>query len=94
MLCHAFDPGDCAIALRWLSRVSEDSEQRTFEDDDTAPQITLNSTELRHVTVELTAVKQAQRRSPRAAARAAQHQPPKRYELAVEAEQAILNSCW
>lgn len=95
-----FDPGDCAIAVRWLRRVSDDSEQRSFEYDATAPQMTLNSTELRCVTVELDTVKQARqvRRSRRAGARAAAQQHALGdlviYELAAEAEQTILNSCW
>ena len=71
-----FDPGDYAIAVRWLHRVSDDSEQRSFEYDATTPQMTLNSTELPCVKIELDTVKQAQqvRRSPRAGAQAAQRQ--------------------
>ena len=95
-----FDPGDYAIAVRWLHRVSDDSEQRSFEYDATTPQMTLNSTELPCVKIELDTVKQAQqvRRSPRAGAQAAQRQHVQghsvRYELAADAEQTIFNSCW
>ena len=93
-----FDPGDCAIVVRWLSRVSADSEQRAFTLDVSTPQVTLNSTELRCVIDKLDVVKQAQhvRRSARATVRARDwhEKEPVQYQLPADSEQAILNSCW
>ena len=49
-----FDPGDSAIAVRWLERVDDDEQQRTFEFSSTdGSQFVINSTELRHNGFEL-----------------------------------------
>ena len=49
-----FDPGDFAIAVRWLERVDDDEQQRTFEFSSTdGSQFVINSTELRHNGFEL-----------------------------------------
>ena len=55
-----FDPGDWGIAVRWLSRLEEDAEQRTFElegDDsgrvDDLRWVVINSTELRLTSIEM-----------------------------------------
>ena len=49
-----YDPGDCAVAIRWLTRASEDAEQRTFELDTDSELFLVNSTELRHVSLHRT----------------------------------------
>ena len=53
-----FDPGDYAIAVRWLGRAAEDGQLRTFELDESAPQVVINSTELRlsNIMIELVRV--------------------------------------
>ena len=44
-----FDPGDFAIAVRWLERVDGDEQQRSFEFSRTdGSQFVISSTELRH----------------------------------------------
>lgn len=98
-----FDPGDFAIAVRWLKRVESDEQQRTFElsstDDD---QFVINSTELRHSGFELDKVAPLgpiPRRSARPStqvssrARAAQSNVTTQYVLPVTIEQFILETC-
>lgn len=48
-----FDTGDFAIAVRWLTRLAEDPQQRTFELDTSSEQFIINSTELRFSELEL-----------------------------------------
>ena len=49
-----FSSGDYAISVKWLSRLAEDPEQRTFELDHTSvEQFVINSTELRLSNLEL-----------------------------------------
>ena len=93
-----FDEGDCAIAVRWLQRLSEDPEQRTFEYhvNDTAEVSVLNSTELRHTNIELELVPPmgaTLRRSNRSVPRG-HTAGSRKYSLPVAIEQAILNDCW
>ena len=100
-----FDEGELGIAVRWLSRLQEDAEQRTFElndDADGSNQFIVNSTELRFTDIELLDVAAAGpapvRRSKRAATQAAAQYDgklkAKKYELPVETEQIILKACW
>ena len=55
-----FDPGDWGIAVRWLHRLEEDTEQRTFELEggvvcgvDAPKVVVINSTELRWHSIEM-----------------------------------------
>ena len=95
-----FDPGDYAIAVRWLARLAEDPEQRTFELTGEEEQFVINSTELRYVNVSLDLVPPVNaptRRSSRGLTRAQSsgYQVLKRkYILPIESEQAILNDLW
>lgn len=95
-----FDNGDYAVAVRWLTRLDEDPEQRTFELDPGSEIFTINSTELRWNNIELDRVLPAEpqvRRSSRGMTRAQSNQGivlPSKYTIPVEAEQAILNDCW
>ena len=95
-----FDPGDYAIAVRWLARLAEDPEQRTFELTGEEEQFVINSTELRYVNVALDLVPPIVapvRRSNRGLTRAQSsgNQVLKRkYVLPIESEQAILDDLW
>ena len=92
---------DCAIVSRWLSRVSEDAEQRTFELNNSSEMFLVNSTELRHVNIELDLVPPlgpavTVRRSSRGMTRAQSSGGrvlDKKYTLPIELEQAILGDC-
>ena len=98
-----FDPGDFAIAVRWLERVDDDEQQRTFEFSSTdGSQFVINSTELRHSGFELDKVaplgpipRRAARSSTQVSsrARAAQSNIPTQYVLPVQIEQFILETC-
>jgi hypothetical protein len=101
-----FDPGDWGIAVRWLHRLEEDAEQRTFELEggvvcgvDAPKVVVINSTELRWHSIEmdlLEATGPAVRRSARTAARGSgsgEHLARK-YRLPTNAEVAILKECW
>lgn len=83
--------------MRWLSRVDEDPEQRTFELDGSGEEFLINSTELRHSNVDLELVPPMQpalRRSSRAMTRAQSSGGQvldRKYVLPIESEQAILN---
>ena len=90
---------DCAIVSRWLTRASEDAEQRTFELDTGSELFLVNSTELRHVNIELDLVpplEPAVRRSSRGMTRAQSSGGRvlnRKYTLPIELEQAILGDC-
>lgn len=90
---------DCAIVSRWLTRASEDAEQRTFELDTSSELFLVNSTELRYVNVELDLVpplEPAVRRSSRGMTRAQSSGSRflnRKYNLPIELEQAILEDC-
>ena len=95
-----FDPGDHAIAVRWLARLAEDPEQRTFEFTGEEEQFVINSTELRYVNVALDMVPPIAapvRRSNRGLTRAQSSSNQvlrRKYVLPIESEQAILNDLW
>ena len=101
-----FDPGDWGIAVRWLSRLEEDDEQRTFElegDDsgkvDDSKVVVINSTELRCHSIEMEVLEAegpAVRRSTRTAARSATSSAhlTRKYRLPIDAEDAILKACF
>ena len=101
-----FDPGDWGIAVRWLSRLEEDAEQRTFElegDDsgrvDDSRLVVINSTELRFHSIEMEVLEAegpAVRRSTRTAARSATSRAhlTRKYRLPIDAEDAILKACF
>ena len=92
-----FDPGDCAIAVRWRSRLAEDPEQRTFELTGKEEQFVINSTELRYVNVGIELVPPIGapvRRSCRGSTRAQSSRGQvlnRKYVLPIESEQTILN---
>ena len=72
-----FDRGDYVVAVQWLVRLADDSEQRTFVLKPDAPQDVFNSTELRCIDVQLdkqdgnfAPVRRSLRASSRSAARA------------------------
>ena len=98
-----FDPGDFAIAVRWLERVDDDEQQRTFEFSSTdGSQFVINSTELRHSGFEFDKVAPLgpiPRRLARSSAqvssraRAAQSNVPTQYVLPVQIEQFISETC-
>ena len=94
------------IAVRWLHRLEEDTEQRTFELEggvvcgvDAPKVVVINSTELRWHSIEmdlLEATGPTVRRSARTAARGSgsgEHLARK-YRLPIDAEVAILKECW
>ena len=95
-----FDPGDYAIAVRWLARLGEDTEQRTFELTGEEEQFVINSTELTYVNVSLDLVPPVNaptRRSSRGLTRAQSsgyRVLKRKYILPIESEQAILNDLW
>jgi hypothetical protein len=101
-----FDPGDWGIAVRWLSRLEEDDEQRTFElegDDsgkvDDSKVVVINSTELRCHSIEMEVLEAegpAVRRSTRTAARSATSSAhlTRKYRLPIDAEDAVLKACF
>ena len=101
-----FDPGDWGIAVRWLSRLEEDAEQRTFElegDDsgrvDDSRWVVINSTELRFHSIEMEVLEAegpVVRRSARTAARSAISQAhlTRKYRLPTATERAVLKACW
>ena len=94
----SFTQGDYAIAVRWLNRLEEDPEQRTFELIGDSNQFVVNSTELRLTKIEMERVRVAGapvRVSARASTRAQQRvDRPVKYNLPAATEQVILNSCW
>ena len=51
--CTRFDDGEYGVAVRWLCRLAEDPEQRTFELDNNSKQIIFNSTESRAIDVDM-----------------------------------------
>ena len=97
-----FDPGDYAIAVRWLNRAEDGEQQRTFNLCSTnSTQFVINSTELRHSCFELDKVaplgpipRRSARSSTQASskARAAGRNPITQYVLPVQIEQFILES--
>ena len=89
-----FDPGDCTIAVRWLGRAAEDAQLRTFELDESAPQVVINSTELRWSNIELVRVPPVGVALRRSSRNAASTRLLKQYQLPVASEQAILQECW
>ena len=91
-----FDPGDYAIVVRWLSRLAEDPEQRTFELTGEEELFLISSTELRYSDVGLdlvppvlAPVRRSNRSSTQAQSSRGQVLKPK-YVLDIESEQAIL----
>ena len=92
--------------MRWLGRLAEDPELRTFElDADCTDEFIVNSSELRCTHIELIPdrpVGPAVRRSRRVHAghghdrdgRGVAHLQGRKYTLPVETEQTILRSCW
>ena len=94
-----FDVGEIGIAVRWLSRLAEDPEKRTFELDPHSKEFVINSTELRAGNIEMDQQEvagPAVRRSARTAARSAQQAKylARKYVLPTETEQNTLTSCW
>ena len=96
-----FDDGEYGIVVRWLGRLAEDAELRTFDlVADCTEEFIVNSTELRCSQIEMIPeqlVGPAVRRSPRGKGRARGHPAgprPGQYTLPVETEQLILSSCW
>ena len=101
-----FDPGDWGIAVRWLSRLEEDDEQRTFElegDDsgkvDDSKVVVINSTELRCHSIQMDVLEAegpTVRRSSRTAARSATSSAhlTRKYRLPIDAEDAVLRACF
>ena len=89
----------CAIVSRWLSRASEDAEQRTFELTNQGEQFLVSSTGLRHVNIELDLVSPlgpAVRRSARGMTRAQSSGNEvlnRKYTLSIELERGILGDC-
>jgi hypothetical protein len=94
-----FDPGDYAIAVRWLGRLAEDPQQRTFELAPESEEFIINSTELRFKDVELELVPPlgpVVRRSARPMSKAQSSKGRvlnRKYVIPAETEQAILNEC-
>jgi hypothetical protein len=94
-----FDPGDYAIAVQWLTRLTEDPQHRTFEIVPEAAKFVINSTELRYTDVELELVPPigpVVRRSGRAMTKAQSTNGKtlnRKYTIPVETEQAILSNC-
>merc|ERR1712022_99101 len=98
-----FDNGEYGIAVRWLGRMAEDPELRTFElAAGSTDEFIVNSSELRCTHIELIPdrpVGPAVRRSQRGhggrarGGRGVAHLQGK-YTLPVETEQVILCSCW
>ena len=95
--------GEYGIAVRWLGRLAEDAELRTFDlAAESTEEFIINSTELRCTKVELTpvqpagpVVRRSRRRCGRGGAAGPQARPrPGQYTLPVETEQVILRSCW
>lgn len=52
-----YDNGEYGVAVRWLSRLAEDPEQRTFELDNNSEQFIFDSMELRAIDVGMTHVR-------------------------------------
>jgi hypothetical protein len=96
-----FDRGDYVVAVQWLVRLAEDSEQRTFELKPNAPHDVFNSTELRCIDVQLdkedgnlAPVRRSMRaRSQRQSASQDVVRAVK-YVVPTEVEQIILVECW
>ena len=95
--------GEYGIAVRWLGRLAEDAELRTFDlAAESTEEFIINSTELRCTKVELTpvqpagpVVRRSRRRCGRGGAAGPQARPrPGQYTLPVQTEQVILRSCW
>ena len=97
-----FDDGEYGIAVRWLARLPEDPELRTFELEGDSEEFVINSTELRCTQIELIPdrpVRAPVRRSARARKHACSGHPATttlqgRYTLPTETEQVILRACW
>ena len=97
------DDGEYGIAVRWLGRLTEDLELRTFDlDAECTDEFIVNSSELRCTHIELMhhcPVGPAVRRSPRGYGghvrdgRGVAHLQGK-CTLPIETEQTILRSCW
>ena len=94
-----FDRGDYVVAVQWLVRLAEDSEQRTFELKPDAPQDVFNSTELRCIDVQLdkqdgnlAPVRRSLRERSRVAAQAVVRAT--KYVVPTIVEQMILVECW
>jgi hypothetical protein len=90
---------DHVVAVRWLERLTEDPELRTFELKPNAPQDVFNSTELRCVDVQLDKENgqlAPVRRSARANSQRASQAIARaiRYVVPTEVEQMILVDCW
>jgi hypothetical protein len=100
-----FDQGDFAIAVKWLSRLDEDPEFRTFElsNDPSEEDFVVNSTELRLASVELELVSpigEVVRRSSRSSTYASSRAQisnnqylNRKYTLSTQQEQTILKIC-
>lgn len=92
-----FDRGDYVVAVRWLERLSEDSELRTFELKPDAVHDVFNSTELRAIDVQLDKENGGLapvRRSMRPSSRRAAQATAIRYVVPTNVEQIILADCW
>ena len=97
-----FDDGEYGIAVRWLGRLAEDAELRTFDlVADCAEEFIVNSTELRCSEIEMIpvqpvgpAVRRSGRGKGRDRGRPTTGPRPGQYTLPIETEQLILRTCW
>ena len=94
-----FDRGDYVVAVRWLDRLAEDSEFRTFELKPDAEHGVFNSTELRAIDLQLDTedgnlapIRRSMRANARRAAQAAVRAV--KYVVPTQVEQIILTDCW
>ena len=96
-----YDNGEYGVAVRWLSRLAEDPEQRTFELDNNSEQFIFNSTELRAIDVGMTRaragptpVRPVTRSGHSGRGGLGRGVRGRKFTLPVESEQAILQLCW
>lgn len=93
-----FTAGDYALAVKWLDRLSEDPEQRTFElNHESVETFVINSTELRMSNLELDKVVPtgaAPRRQLRASTRNSSRVRKEKFMLPIQIEQHILETLY
>ena len=96
-----YDNGEYGVAVRWLSRLADDPEQRTFELDNNSEQFIFNSTELRAIDVGMTRVRAGPtlvrpvtRSGHSGRGGLGRGVRGRKFTLPVESEQAILQLCW